>query len=228
MNSQKFTPYIINSLVLLTVSSVLLVANNNSENHDGVSKSEYAAGFIGTIFAAAVYGLLLSSQQLMFQKVLKRPTLRVVLDVIFYQSMVASMVILMGLFASGDWKGMKKEMEEYALGKVSYVMTLIWTAVSWQVFAMGTVGLTFEVSSLYSNAIGTVGLPIVPVVAVFVFHDKMDGIKGMAMVLAIWGFISYAYQHYSDHKKSKIQNTKAIEIPPDRSPFDFNHADNQL
>ena len=226
LNSQKFTPFIINSLVLLTVSSVLLVANNKSEKPAGVSKAEYAAGFICTICGSAVYGLLLASQQLAFRKVLKRPTLKVVLDFILYQSLVASSAIVVGLFASGDWKGLKKEMEEYALGKISYVMTLLWTAISWQVFAIGTVGLIFEVSSLYSNAVGTVGLPIVPVVAVFVFHDKMDGIKGMSMVLAIWGFISYAFQHYVDHKKSKIENRIVNEISEDRSPREVNHADN--
>ncbi|XWS12402.1 hypothetical protein CRYUN_Cryun37aG0086800 [Craigia yunnanensis] len=226
LNSQKFTPFIINSLVLLTVSSVLLVANNNSEKPAGVSKAEYAAGFVCTICGAAVYGLLLASQQLAFRKVLKRPTLKVVIDVILYQSLVASSAIVVGLFASGDWKGLKREMEEYALGKISYVMTLLWTAISWQVFAIGTVGLIFEVSSLYSNAIGTVGLPIVPVVAVFVFHDKMDGIKGMSMVLAIWGFISYAYQHYLDHKKSKIENRIASEISEDCSSGEVNPANN--
>ncbi|XVF25509.1 hypothetical protein REPUB_Repub13aG0218800 [Reevesia pubescens] len=218
LNSQKFTPYIINSLVLLTISSVLLVANNHTEKPAGVSKAEYAAGFICTICGAAVSGLLLASQQLAFTKVLKRPTIKIVLDVIVYQSWVASSTIVVGLFASGDWKGLKNEMEGYALGKVSYVMTLLWTAISWQVFAIGTVGLIFEVSSLYSNAIGTVGLPIVPVLAVFVFHDKMDGIKGVSMVLAIWGFISYVYQHYLDHQKSKIENKIASEISEETSP----------
>ncbi|KAE8673333.1 hypothetical protein F3Y22_tig00111794pilonHSYRG00134 [Hibiscus syriacus] len=82
----------------------------------------------------------------------------------------------------------------------------------WQVFTIGTVRLVFEVSSLYSISVSTVGLPIVPVLAVFVFHDKMDEIKGMSMVLAIWGFVSYIYQHYIDHKKSKIQNRITSEI----------------
>ncbi|XVE51568.1 hypothetical protein DITRI_Ditri02bG0052000 [Diplodiscus trichospermus] len=227
LNSQKFTPPIINSLVLLTVSSVLLVANNHSEKPAGVSKGEYAAGFVCTICGAAVYGLLLASQQLAFRKVLKKQTVKVVVDVIVYQSLVASIAIMVGLFGSGDWKGLKREMEEYEMGKISYVMTLLWTAIGWQVFATGTVGLIFEVSSLYSNAISTVGLPIVPVIAVFVFHDKMDGIKGMSIVLAVWGFISYAYQHYVDHQKSKMENKVASESSPDCSPGDqVNHANN--
>ncbi|WRX26104.1 hypothetical protein QQP08_018591 [Theobroma cacao] len=66
LNSQKFTPFIINSLVLLTSSSVLLVVNNNSEKPAGVSKGEYAAGFICSICGAAIYGLLLASDQLAY------------------------------------------------------------------------------------------------------------------------------------------------------------------
>ncbi|KAK8524601.1 hypothetical protein V6N13_015617 [Hibiscus sabdariffa] len=212
LNSQKFTAAIINSLVLLTISSVLLVVNNHTEKPPGVSKAKYAAGFVCTVGGAALYGLLLASQQLAIRKVLKKQTLKVVFDVIIYQSLVASIATVVGLFASGESKGLGKEMNEYSLGKVSYVMTLLWTAVGWQVFAIGTVGLIFEVSSLYSISIGTVGLPIVPVLAVFVFHDKMDGIKGMSMVLAIWGFVSYIYQHYQDHKKSKMENRIASEM----------------
>ncbi|KAL4290003.1 hypothetical protein GQ457_14G008580 [Hibiscus cannabinus] len=227
LNSQKFTAAIINSLVLLTISSVLLVVNNHTEKPAGVSKAEYAAGFVCTIGGAAVYGLLLASQQLALRKVLKKQTLKVVFDIIIYESLVASIVIVVGLFASGESKGLKKEMDEYALGKVSYVMTLLWTAIGWQVFAIGTVGLILEVSSLYSISVSTVGLPIVPVLAVFIFHDKMDGIKGMSMVLAIWGFISYIYQHYLDHRKSKIENRIAGEIADeDCLPAEVHPADN--
>ncbi|KAE8722963.1 putative purine permease 10 [Hibiscus syriacus] len=223
LNSQKFTASIVNSLVLLTISSVLLVVNNHTEKPAGVSKGEYAAGFICTVGGAAVYGLMLASQQLALRKVLKIQTLKVVFDVIIYQSLVASMATVVGLFASGEYKGLKKEMEEYALGKVSYAMTLLWTAIGWQVFAIGTVGLVFEVSSLYSISVRTVGLPIVPVLAVFVFHDKMDGIKGMSMVLAIWGFVSYIYQHNLDHQKSKIENRIVSEIADE----DWSPADNR-
>ncbi|XVE88343.1 hypothetical protein DITRI_Ditri19aG0061900 [Diplodiscus trichospermus] len=172
LNSQKFTPFIINSLVLLTVSSVLLVANNISEKPSGVSEAEYAAGFVYTICTAAAYGLFLPLQQLAFRKILKRSTAKAVLNVIVNQSFVASSAIVVGLFASGDWRGLKKEMEEYALGKMSYAMTLIWTAISWQVFSIGTTGLIFEVSSLYSNAVCIVGLPVVPVLSVFISMIK--------------------------------------------------------
>lgn len=69
LNSQKFTPFIINSLVLLTISSVLLVFQTGSENPAGVTKTKYVIGFICTVGASAGYALVLSLIQLSFKKV---------------------------------------------------------------------------------------------------------------------------------------------------------------
>ncbi|KAM7271417.1 hypothetical protein ACFE04_030631 [Oxalis oulophora] len=198
LNSQKFTPFIINSLVLLTISSSLLGFQKDSESTSGVSKRKYAIGFICTILASAGYGLALSLTQLCFQKVLKKETFSAVMDIIIYESLVAVCVILVGLFASGEWNELTSEMQHFKTGKVSYFMILIWTSIIWQIYAVGLLGLIFEVSALFSNTISVLGLPIVPILAVILFHDKMDGMKAMSMVLAIWGFVSYTYQHYLD------------------------------
>jgi len=79
----------------------------------------------------------------------------------------------------------------------------VWTGVSWQVASAGFVGLIFVVSSLFSNVISTLAFPVVSVFAVIFFHDKMDGVKVMAMLIALWGFISYIYQQYLDDSKGK-------------------------
>ncbi|XP_073266763.1 probable purine permease 10 [Populus alba] len=213
LNAQKFTPFIINSLVLLTISSILLVFNNeSSDGTSGVSKAKYAIGFTCTVAAAAGFGLVLPLTQFCFNKVIRRQTFKAVLDMIIYQQIVATSVIVVGLFASGDWKGLTREMDGYKMGKVSYVMNLVGTAISWQVCTIGCVGLIFDVSSLFSNAIGVLGLPIVPVLAVFVFNDKMGGVKAISMVLAIWGFISYAYHHYLDDRNCKDEKRNADEV----------------
>ncbi|KAK2642750.1 hypothetical protein Ddye_024513 [Dipteronia dyeriana] len=108
INSQKFTPLIINCLVLLTISSVLHVFNNDSANPTGVvSKVKYVIGFICTVGAgAAVGGLVLALTQLAFRKVLKRGTFKENMDFIIYQAIVATSATLVGLFASGEWKGL--------------------------------------------------------------------------------------------------------------------------
>jgi archaellum biogenesis protein FlaJ (TadC family) len=87
-------------------------------------------------------------------------------------------------------------MEGFTSGKVSYILTLVGTAVAWQIASIGVVGLIFVVSSLFSNVISTLALPVVPVFAVIFFKDEMDGVKVIAMLIVIWGFASYLYQHY--------------------------------
>jgi len=198
LNSLKFTPSIINSLVLLTISSSLLVFQSESSISTNVSKKMYWIGFICTLVASAGYGLILSLTQLAFKKVVKRENFKSVMDMMMYEQLVGTCVTLIGLFASGEWNSIKKEMEDYEMGKASYVLDLTFITITWQVFSIGCVGLIFEVSSLFSNAISVVGLPIIPILAVVFFQDKMHGIKAISMVLAVWGIISHVYQHYLD------------------------------
>lgn len=208
LNSQKFTPFILNSLVLVTMSASLLAINADSENNtNNIPKRKYVTGFLCTLGASATYSLYLSLVQLSFQKVIKSETFSTVLNMQIYPSFFATCGCVVGLFASGEWKGLESEMKEYKQGRVSYIMTLLWTAVTWQISSVGLLGLIFEVSSLFSNVISTLALPLVPILAVIFFHDKMDGVKVMAMLLAIWGFLSYIYQNYRDVSESKAKES---------------------
>nr|DAD18205.1 TPA_asm: hypothetical protein HUJ06_019668 [Nelumbo nucifera] len=212
INSQKFTALILNCIVLLTLSASLIAVRSDSAEPEGVSKGKYVLGFLCTLGASAAYSLILSLMQLSFQKVLKKQTFSIVLQMQIFTSLVATCACIVGLFASGEWKGLKEEMDQFGKGKVSYVMTLVWTAVSWQICSVGVVGLIFVASSLFSNVISTLALPLVPVAAVILLHDKMDGVKVVAMLLAIWGFASYLYQHYIDDSKLKAKQTNINEV----------------
>ncbi|GAB2212800.1 hypothetical protein Drorol1_Dr00020792 [Drosera rotundifolia] len=211
LNSQKFTPYILNSIVLLTVTSKLLIFQNNSSDSSGVSKGKYAIGFVCTVVASAGFSLMLSLTQFAFERVLKTQSFVAILDVCIYQQLIATCFTIIGLFSSGQWQTLKSEMDGFESGKVSYLMTIIWIALTWGAFTIGALGLIVQVFSLFSNVISTLGLLLIPVLAVIFFHEKMDGIMVMAMLLAIWGFISYMYQHYLDCNKNKDQNPKVSE-----------------
>lgn len=202
INSQKFTPLILNSVVILSYSAALLGVNDSSDAPQGVTKSQYAIGFVCTIGASAIYSLLLSLMQLTFHKALKKVSFTVVLEMQIYTSIVASVASVVGLFASGQWRSLGGEMHGFQSGKVSYVMTLVWTTVCWQLCSVGVVGLVFLVSSLFSNAISTVALAVSPIASVIFFHDKMDGVKIIAMLQAFWGFVSYIYQNYLDESRA--------------------------
>ncbi|KAI4315166.1 hypothetical protein L6164_028007 [Bauhinia variegata] len=212
LNSHKFTPFIFNSLVLLTISASLLAVNSDSEDSTEETRGKYVIGFLCTLGASATYSLYLSLVQLSFEKIIKSETFSAILDMQLYPSFVASCACVVGLFASGEWKTLEKEMEEYQKGKISYVMTLLWIAVTWQISSIGLLGLILEASSLFSNVISTLALPIVPILAVVIFHDKFNGVKVIALLLALWGFLSYIYQHYLDHFKAKTDRRDAVEV----------------
>lgn len=203
LNRQKITPYILNSLVLLTLSAILLGVHSDSDRPKGVNTAKYIVGFICTIAASAIYGLLLPLMQLVFNRVIKKETFAVVLEMQFFISIVATVVCIIGLFVSGEFRDMKLEAESFTTGKVAYYMTLIWSAIGWQFSSLGGVGLIFLVSSLFSNVISTLALPIVPILSVGFFHDKMDALKIISMLLSIWGFVSYIFGGYLDSKPAK-------------------------
>ncbi|KAF6139724.1 hypothetical protein GIB67_006672 [Kingdonia uniflora] len=210
LNSLKLTPYIVNSLVLLTISGALLAVSSESSASNSTGK--YVIGFLCTIGASALASLLLSLTQLAFEKILKKESVPAILEMQIFPSIVDTCVCVVGIFASGEWRGLKQEIAGYKGGRVSFVMNLAWTAVSWQIYSIGSLGLIFEASSLFSNVISTVSLPIVPILAVMLFHDQMDGVKVASMLLAIWGFCSYVYQHYLEGSKLRtaIRNADAI------------------
>jgi hypothetical protein len=119
-----------------------------------------------------------------------------------YTNLVASAVSVVGLLVSGDWRTIPGEMASFKDGRARYVLTLVGTAVSWQAAAVGLVRLIMRVSSLFANVTCTMALPLVPVFAVVLFGDKMTGIKVVAMLMAVWGFLSYMYQHYIDGRRA--------------------------
>ncbi|KAK7386308.1 hypothetical protein VNO78_26450 [Psophocarpus tetragonolobus] len=203
LNSQKFTALILNSVVILTMSVCLLAINTESEDIKNAPKEKQIIGFFLTLAASAAFSLFHCLEQLCFDKVLKTEIFPAVLSMNLYPLTVATGAGIVGLFASGDWKKLNVEMNEFENGKVSYVMTLVCTAVTWQIASIGSTGLIFEVSPLFSVIIGSLELTIAPILAVIVFHDKIHGVKVIAFLSAIWGFLSYMYQHYLDDRKAK-------------------------
>ncbi|XP_019252524.1 PREDICTED: probable purine permease 11 isoform X2 [Nicotiana attenuata] len=208
LNAQKFTALILNSVVIVTISASLLAVHSESDTTSTKSSvGKYVIGFVCTVSASATYALYLSLLELTFKKVIKSESFDTILKMIIYTSFVATCACVVGLYASGEWKILTAEMNGFQKGEVSYLMTLIWTAVIWQIGSVGLLGLIFEVSSLFSNVISTLGSPVVPVLAVIFFHDKMDGEKVIALLLALWGFLSYIYQNYLDESKAKSSNS---------------------
>ncbi|VAH51740.1 unnamed protein product [Triticum turgidum subsp. durum] len=158
----------------------------SDRTNSSVPEGKFPLGFALTLTASALFSLILSLMQLTFDKVLKSDTFYDVVEMQFWSNTAAAVVSVAGLFISGEWSSLDGEMDGYKKGKVAYGMTLAWTAISWQL-----------------ATVGTVGLPLSPIVAVIFFGDQMDGVKVLAMLIGVWGFLSYIYQHYLDDAKVK-------------------------
>ncbi|CAI9279270.1 unnamed protein product [Lactuca saligna] len=210
INSQKFTILIMNSIVVLLLSACLVGVSDYSPSPPDVTQTKYILCFISTIAASALYALLLSVTQLSFQKFIKKETFAVVLELQIHTSIVASCVSLVGLFASGEWRLLRSEIASFHEGSLSYAMTLIWTAVAWQICSVGVVGLIFIVSSLFSNVISTLSLSLSPLAAAIVYDYTMNGAKTIAVLLGVWGFFTYVYQHCLDEFEFKVKKKPVI------------------
>lgn len=166
-----------------------------------------------TLGASAGYALLLCLMQLSLERVLKRETFSVVLEMQIWTSLVASCVCIVGLFSSGEGKGLEDEMRRFKAGREVYMLTLVGTALAWQICSVGVVRLIYLVSTLFSNVMSMLSLPLVPVAAVLLYREQMDGVKIVAMLLAILGLSSYIYQNYLDETKSKETTIRATDTP---------------
>ncbi|CAL5025745.1 unnamed protein product [Urochloa decumbens] len=212
LNKEKFRALILNSVVLLTFSAALVGVSHGSDGSDSaIPKGKFPAGFALTLSASALFSLILSLMQLTFEEVLKSDALPTVLEMQFWSNTAAAVVSVAGLFASGEWRTIAGEMAAYEKGEVAYAMTLAWTAVSWQLCTMGLMGLVAMVSSLFTNVISTVGTPLAPVIAVIFLGDRMDGVKLLAMLLAVWGLMSYVYQHYLDDRAKAKKSDEQLQ-----------------
>ncbi|CAN6461265.1 unnamed protein product [Victoria cruziana] len=165
LNSQHLTPLILNSVLLLILSSILLAFQSGNEQPADTSSSQYSAGIIFNLSASAIFALILCLMQLSFQKIFKKENFSAVLHMQIYTSLVASMACLIGLFASGEWGALAEDSKEFKLGPTSYILVNLLNAISWQICFVGTVGL-------------------------------ITATKIVALILSLWGCLSYVYQQY--------------------------------
>ncbi|CAM8983320.1 unnamed protein product [Rhodiola kirilowii] len=200
---QKFTFYSVNAIVLLVVGSSVLGLNTNSDRPLGVSKSAYFAGFFMTIAAAALYGFVLPAVELMYKKCRQVVTYGLVMEVQLVMCFFATLLCTIGMLINKDFQAIPKEAKEYDLGEMKYYIVVVWSAMLWQCFFLGAIGVIFCASSLLSGIIIAVLLPFTEILAVIIFKEKFTPEKGVALVLSLWGFVSYFYGEIKHTKKLK-------------------------
>ncbi|MCL7045932.1 hypothetical protein MKW94_004086 [Papaver nudicaule] len=208
---QKFTAFIINAVVVMTLGSVLLGINTNGDKPVGVSKSQYLLGFLLTLTAAALIGLLMPLIELSFSKAIRNITYASLLQFQFIYSLFATIVCVIGMLVNKDFQAIPREANEFGLGKAKYYIIMVLTALTWQLSAVGTMGVILHANALFNGILTSVLVPFTGVAAVIFYHESFTGLKGMALALCLWGFCSYFYGEHKMMKMKRVTNSETME-----------------
>ncbi|KAI3904253.1 hypothetical protein MKW92_021917 [Papaver armeniacum] len=191
---QKFTAFVINAVVVTTLGSVLLGINTNGDRPIGVSKSQYLLGFLMTLAAAALVGLIMPLIELSFSRAIRNITYSILLQFQFILSLFATI----GMLVNKDIQAIPREANDFELGKAKYYIIMVMSAIIWQLQGVGTVGVIFYTSALFNGILGAL------------LHESFTGLKGIALVLCLWGFSSYFYGEYKMMKKVVNDETPGV------------------
>ncbi|XP_062216652.1 purine permease 3-like [Phragmites australis] len=214
----RFTPFSANAVVLLTIGPAVLSVGQSSGKPVGEASRTYWAGFCEAIVASALAGLVLPLLEVAVSKYGRRsgsaarvpPPYATVMQVQAMMGAAGTMVCLVGIAITGDFQAMPREAARFGLGKTNYYLVLIFEAVLFQLLNLGLMGLIIYSSSLLAGIMFAVLLPLSEVLAVIFLHEKFDGLKGIALVLSLWGFVSYFYSEKAQ-KKMEASEEQAAE-----------------
>ncbi|KAL3692710.1 hypothetical protein R1sor_006361 [Riccia sorocarpa] len=205
----KYNSAIINSVGIMTTAAVLLGLDSSSDRPFGVSSSQYTLGFFLDIAASAVHGLIFTLSELLFIKLLGRKSFRVVLEAQTATSVLATIFTTIGVLAAGDFQKIHTEAQNFKNGPGEYYHVFAWSAVSFQLGILGSVGCLYLANSLLAGVLNAARVPATAVGAVIIFSDPMGGIKILAVVLTVWSLASYMWGTRSLRGKEEDDFTAA-------------------
>ncbi|KAJ0231548.1 purine permease 18 [Hirschfeldia incana] len=171
----------------------------------------YSALQAWATFAGSVaFALSLCLFQLGFEKLLVKTkrygnskVFRMVLEMQICVSFVASVVCLVCLFVSGEYKELKGEGEMFKKGEAYYVLTMVGLALSWQVWAVGLIGSVFYVSGVFGDVVHMCASPLVALVVVLAFDFKGDEFSWPGIAALVGTALALGSYFCSAHKKNK-------------------------
>lgn len=218
INRLKFNRWIIISIIFTLAADFFgSPAFAGTPDEDETDAYDIKAWLI-LIFPTLAFSLSLCLMQLGFEKVLvktkrygNKKVFRMVLEMQICVSFIATLVCTVGLFASGEFKELKGDSERFKKGKTYYILSLVGLALSWQVWAVGLLGLVLLVSGLFADVVHMCASPVVALLVVLAF-DFMDDDFGWqrrgALLGAVLALASYFYSLHKTKKKEIAELNK--------------------
>ncbi|VVA95360.1 unnamed protein product [Arabis nemorensis] len=210
INKIKLNRSMIVSLILaiLTGAFTLYTFSAGSPIYNG-KKPNYTR--MWTPFCAAIFfSLLVCYMRYIFEDLIsvcneptnrKQPSFVAVFELLIVMSFFATIVLVAGVFISGENHDLKKHMDGFLKGEMAYVRTMVGQAVAWQVYWVGIVGLVFVVSPVFSTVISVCTWPVVSLMIGLVYnkYQEYHVLSGTALAMATLSVASYFYLIYKEN-----------------------------
>jgi drug/metabolite transporter (DMT)-like permease len=101
---QRFTPFSLNSVALMTVGAVMLGLHASSDRPSGETNADYYKGFFLTLGCAALYGLILPLIELTYRKVNQQITYSLVIEMQLVMGAFATLFCAIGMIFAKDFQ----------------------------------------------------------------------------------------------------------------------------
>ncbi|XP_019155812.1 PREDICTED: purine permease 1-like [Ipomoea nil] len=206
---QRFTAFTLAAIALLTVGAGILAHGASGDRPAGEASREYVIGFVVTVLAAALYGFILPVIELTYVKARQAITYGLVLEIQVVMCFFSTAFCTAGMLVNKDFQAIPKEAREFELGEDKYYIVVACSAVVWQFFFIGSVGVICYGSSLWSGVIITATLSVTEVFAVVFYGEKFRIQKAISLALSLLGFVSYFYGEI----KSSSKKEELLQIP---------------
>ncbi|XP_010474351.1 PREDICTED: probable purine permease 14 [Camelina sativa] len=182
VNRIKFNLWIVISLIFTVVVTTL---------------SSNLSGDWSALLASITFSFLLCNIHSIFiTNSTREASFKDVLELLIFSSLLATIA---SVFISGESHDLKRGINGFSKGKVSYVMTMVGQAAAWQIYGVGLVGLVvFADSIVTSNVISLCTYPIVAVLRILFCNyeeEEFSGFLGAALVLSAIAVASSFYKH---------------------------------
>ncbi|CAN8303820.1 unnamed protein product [Cochlearia groenlandica] len=199
---QKITFSNLNTVVLLTLSSVLIALGSGKDKPAGLTKTEYFIGFVSTIGAGFLFALYLPVTERLYKSVY---CYAMVMEMQFVMELSATVFATTGMVFNGGFSEMVKEANMvFDKGPTVYWTVVVFVSVvMWQVSFASTSGTVYLTSGINGGICMTALLTVNVLGGVVVYGDVFGGEKIVSTVLCVWGFLSYVYGMYVKMKKEE-------------------------
>ncbi|CAA7022746.1 unnamed protein product [Microthlaspi erraticum] len=218
INHLKFNRWIIISIIFTLAADFFSSPGFAGTPDEDETDAYDIKAWLILIFPTLAFSLSLCLMQLGFDKVLvktkrygNKKVFRMVLEMQICVSFIATIICLAGLLASGEFKELKGDSERFKKGKTYYVLSLVGLALSWQVWAVGLLGLVLLVSGVFADVVHMCASPVVALLVVLAFDfadDEFGWLRRGALLGAVLALASYFYSLHKTKKKIEELNKR--------------------